>query len=1563
MNIFHKDGDDDGGRKNNPRGDKGGRGPQLPSPPGRPFRTMMFWALVLLLALTAYKMYAGNLLTTQRIDIPYTRFVQELEKGNIERATFVEETRTVLGDLHAEASETVAGRSVSIKSFKTNFLGDGALLADKARQANPNAQIMVQAPGINWLSVLFTWLPLLLFLVAWMFMLRQMQGGGSAAMRFGKSKAKVLMESQTRVTFKDVAGCDEAKQELQEIIEFLKEPQKFQRLGGRIPKGALLLGPPGSGKTLLAKAVAGEAGVPFFSMSGSDFVEMFVGVGASVTGDTPILVRDTQGTRLVPIGEYVDGFYTGDAAGFPIRVDGVQTLGFDKQVSASTKAFVKGSAWKPAAAVYRHRVTEIHEIRYQGGTLRTTGDHSVFVRTRDGVKAVEARELKPGDVLVELPLTSQHTTDSAGSVAGNARFEGTPMLLLFDGVSQPDVAVLASSTEPTSSGGLSLATSTAASHTVLLADTMPVALPEDVAITPALLKLAGYHAAAGVPSDALRFELPGDATDLHTEVSTLLRDVFGVNAEISASPSGTVDVVVRSVELGKFFGRLNGGQSPRHIPEILWSLPVGAYQAYLTGFALGAGWALGGSASHHDHASIIRELTWLASMHGVSAVGTSTTALAVESVVVKPYDGFVYDLCGCENEAFFGGDKPVLLHNSRVRDLFEQGKRNAPCLTGDTRITLTGGREITIGEMFDSRMTGVKVPSMTSDFRIQDVTVIGITRKPSPNLFQIRTSTSAIKATGNHEFPIWRGDRMEWVRTDALQTGDYVATPRVVPTTPFAPKFTSLLAMEDVLVHWPGETREARRPRLHEVLDEVHRRHGEGVSLSVGRGGWGSSHLERFPLEVTEDMAYLGGLIASDGCFGERGHSTITFSNTEPALHDRLSDILKYEFGYTPRLHKNKKYFDTVLPQGGHPKTLRDSWTTHINHRFLCDVLRRFDERIQELPAFLVAAWLRGVFDGDGCVRTTPSCPQVILSAWQGRNNQQIRSALIRLGISVPLSASSHAGRDGNIVISGVVAIRSFIDKVYSDHPAKRASLDTISALIADRATSSSRLDTIPVGGALRAARESLGMGQRAFSRGHVVSAYERGLNNPSRSSLQSVVEEMAAWSEARGVTATEELGRVRELTESAVLWSRIEAVDSVEAGEHVYDLCLDMNHNFVANEIFTKNCILFIDEIDAVGRHRGAGLGGGHDEREQTLNQLLVEMDGFESNEGVIMIAATNRPDVLDPALMRPGRFDRQIVVDWPDVRGREGILKVHTRKLPLGEDVDLKLIARETPGMSGADLANIANEAALLAARRNHKKISLRDFGDAKDKVTFGLERRSLVMTEVERRTTAYHEAGHALVAWLIPGSDPVSKITIIPRGRALGLTGFAPSEERHTISKKQLEDRLSMMMGGRAAELLVFEHLTTGAGNDLERATAAAHKMVTQFGMSDKLGPLSFGKGEEMMFLGREISRSKDYSEATAVLIDSEIRSIVEMAHAKALQLLKDNLDKLHLLANTLLERETIDGDQMDRVLRGETLEPAPRYADLDAPPPSASAPVTRTDEGGAPEGFGEPSPRPA
>ncbi|HWN54525.1 MAG TPA: ATP-dependent zinc metalloprotease FtsH [Methylomirabilota bacterium] len=358
--------------------------------------------------------------------------------------------------------------------------------------------------------------------------------------------------------------------------------------------------------------------------------------------------------------------------------------------------------------------------------------------------------------------------------------------------------------------------------------------------------------------------------------------------------------------------------------------------------------------------------------------------------------------------------------------------------------------------------------------------------------------------------------------------------------------------------------------------------------------------------------------------------------------------------------------------------------------------------------------------------------------------------------------------------------------------------------------------------------------------------------------------------------------------------------------------------------------CIIFMDEIDAVGRHRGAGLGGGHDEREQTLNQLLVEMDGFETNEGVILIAATNRPDVLDPALLRPGRFDRQVVVARPDVKGREEILRVHARRIPLAPKVDLMVLARGTSGFSGADLANLVNEAALLAARQDKKVVEMIDFENAKDKVLMGVERRSMIIPESEKRTSAYHEGGHALVAYLLPGADPLHKVTIIPRGRALGLTMQLPTDDRYSYSKEYLVNQITILLGGRSAEEIVFQQQTTGAGNDLEKATEMARKKVCERGMSDKMGPLTFGKAEEHIFLGREVSRPKDYSEETAILIDSEIKRIVTDCAARARQLLDTNLEKLHILARALLERETLDGEEINRILIARPFQEAPAPA---------------------------------
>ncbi|HEX6863784.1 MAG TPA: ATP-dependent zinc metalloprotease FtsH [Thermoanaerobaculia bacterium] len=349
--------------------------------------------------------------------------------------------------------------------------------------------------------------------------------------------------------------------------------------------------------------------------------------------------------------------------------------------------------------------------------------------------------------------------------------------------------------------------------------------------------------------------------------------------------------------------------------------------------------------------------------------------------------------------------------------------------------------------------------------------------------------------------------------------------------------------------------------------------------------------------------------------------------------------------------------------------------------------------------------------------------------------------------------------------------------------------------------------------------------------------------------------------------------------------------------------------------------CIIFIDEIDAVGRHRGAGLGGGHDEREQTLNQLLVEMDGFESNEGVILIAATNRPDVLDPALLRPGRFDRRVVVDRPDIHGRTGILKVHTRNIPLSENVDLSRIARGTPGFAGADLSNLVNEAALIAARRNKKKVDMEDFEYAKDKVLMGVERKTMMLTDEERRVTAYHEAGHALVAVFTPGADPLHKVTIIPRGRALGLTMQLPTEDKYTYKKQYVEAQISILMGGRVAEEITQDDITTGAGNDIERATDMARRMVCEWGMSD-LGPLAYGAKDEPVFLGREFAQRADYSQDTAIRIDREVTKIVSAAYERATAILTENRDVLDRIARDLLERESLDGEEVYNIIREMT-----------------------------------------
>jgi ATP-dependent metalloprotease FtsH len=763
---------------------------------------------------------------------------------------------------------------------------------------------------------------------------------------------------------------------------------------------------------------------------------------------------------------------------------------------------------------------------------------------------------------------------------------------------------------------------------------------------------------------------------------------------------------------------------------------------------------------------------------------------------------------------------------------------------------------------------------------------------------------------------------MQWVRVDELQEGEYLAVPRQVKTTDKAPLFYDFLP-DDTKLSFSYGTPLGRRPRLGDMRGEMPTRYRTVDSLALGPGGFRSSSLSRVPPYLTEEVAYLCGLLAADGYFGKPDSRSIQFINTELALHEKVSAILDTQFGYEPKRHLNKKRYETILPQGTQPQQLQDCYTTFINNRLLCEALRAIDRRILELPAHLIAAWLRGMFDGDGYVRANKSTPQVTISAWKRDENLRVRAALLRVGIATSYAPAAHAGKDGNITITGLENLQTFLSAIGSFHPAKQAKLVELREMLEGRQTSASRVDCIPVGGLLREARMSVGMGQRSFARGNYVSGYERGLVTPSRTSLQNVVAESETWREEREIPPTEETAQLKDLAHSDVLWSPVRSVKPIEPVEFVYDLCLDRHHSLLANLMITHNCIVFIDEIDAVGRHRGAGLGGGHDEREQTLNQLLVEMDGFESSDGVIIMASTNRPDVLDPALLRPGRFDRRVVVSRPDVRGREGILKVHTRKIPLGEDVDISVVARSTPGFTGADLANLVNEAALNAARYNKKTVAMSDFELAKDKVLMGAERRSMVISDEEKRITAYHEAGHTLVGLKIPTADPVHKVTIIPRGMALGLTQQLPEGDRHSYTKEYLLGQIAILMGGRIAEDVFIHSITTGASNDIERATELARAMVCEYGMSE-LGPLTFGKKEEQIFLGREIAQHRDYSEDTAIRIDQEVKKIVQEQYDLARKIITDNSDAMERLAQALLEYETLDSVQIRRVVAGLPLD---------------------------------------
>jgi ATP-dependent metalloprotease FtsH len=1076
----------------------------------RLIRSPLLWIAAALLLYFSFSYLLDD--TRGYHQIPTSQALEQINSGNVKEVLLEDKEQRL--KLTLNEGQQVDGSNRLYAEFPAQSTDQ---VVDALREATTSQKISGKwDTKVTQTSVLFQILiymvPLLLLFLLLMWMMNNAQGGGNRVLNFGKSRAKQLSKDMPKTTFADVAGADEAVEELHEIKDFLQNPGRYQALGAKIPKGVLLYGPPGTGKTLLARAVAGEAGVPFYSISGSDFVEMFVGVGASVTGDTPVLVRDADGIRLVPIGEYIDRYYVDGQQGHVVHVDGVQTLGYDRRSSGFRGGLngFGGSAWKHVGAVYRHRVDEIYEIHYLGGVVRATGDHSVFVRGHGGIKAKPTRDLRPGEVLVDLPfktrtgflpgIGTQHEV-RAHTFAEPAepirlrlvevdeweygRYEFVRSFAAL--VPQHELAAVAGVSQKTVSNW----TRDRHRPRALSGAYDRTPLPDEVAFDARLAKLFGYYTAEGRANGNVEFCFGSHEIDLLADCTELMAAVFGLRPHVVPMSDNSTRLIYHSAPLGRFFASHCGnGSKNKHLPELLWTAPRELFMAYLQGYALGDGHQTVTGRLQLTSASrqLIRELAWLCGMHGIKGgIGHGTQAggrvikhqplpdgeywqltigatsnpftgdgsrqhkrPVITRIERKPYDGYVYDFCGCDNEAFFGGEKPVLLHNSRVRDLFEQAKQNAPC--------------------------------------------------------------------------------------------------------------------------------------------------------------------------------------------------------------------------------------------------------------------------------------------------------------------------------------------------------------------------------------------------------------------------------------------------------------------------------------------------------------IIFVDEIDAVGRQRGAGLGGGHDEREQTLNQLLVEMDGFDARGGIILIAATNRPDILDPALLRPGRFDRQIPVAAPDMRGRKAILQVHSKGKPFAPDVDLGALAKRTVGFSGADLANVINEAALLTARLSGHMITVAALEEAVDRVIGGPRRKSRIISEQEKKITAYHEGGHALAAWAMPDLEPVYKVTILPRGRTGGHALVVPEDDKELMTRSEMIARLVFALGGRAAEELVFHEPTTGASSDIDQATKIAKAMVTEYGMSARLGAVRYGQEHGDPFLGRTMGHAVDYSLEVAREIDEEVRALIEAAHTEAWDILSHYRDVLDTLVGELVEKETLQRKDLERIFH--RVEKRPRitaFNDFGGRTPSDKPPI--------------------
>lgn len=1463
--------------------------------------------------------------------VPLSQVIEDVKKGNVKEIQ-VSDNKLIV--------ETKQGKVQTFKEPGSNvyqiFNNAGVPLKDTKVAVRDDTGMN------NFVNVLSAILPIALMIAFFYFLFRQARGAQESIFSFGQSRAKLFSKDQPQVTFADVAGVDEAKQELSEIVDFLKHPGKYKAMGARTPKGVLMVGPSGTGKTLLARATAGEASVPFFSMAGSEFMEMLVGVGASVTGDTPILIKQNGQTSLLPIGTFVDRYYANNEEGV-VPVENVYTLGFERGgkkgffgYNSEKMQTIASSAFKKVSSVFRHKVSEIYEIHYLGGVVKTTADHSVFVRKHGRIIPVATKDLTKGDVLVELPLNVRlsyvrgvgqrhkviaHQFSEVSSQLLLDVWNDDPLLkekyafvMAQKGVLRQNVIAV--------QVGVSQMTVSHWQNDVHMPQRLSKKLvkldvPETVAATPSLLKLFGFYTAEGRGTNNLEFTFGAHETHLHKIVTDLMRDVFGIEPVLEKTIDNAVRIKYYSAHLGRFFAKHCGnGSHKKHAPEFLWDLPREYFLSFLEGYWQGDGYQTKSGKLSMTSVSkqLILELSWLCSMHGIKVgikhgrqkggrvikskplpdgdywnliIGKTSNPFfgenvvspsqfkraIVQKIVKKPCDGFVYDLCGVENEAFFGGEKPVLLHNSRVRDLFNTAKKAQPAIIFIDEVDAIG------------RQRGVGIMG-GHDEREQTLNQILVEMDgfaPTEQLVVIAASV-----TGDTPIMIKKDGKVAILSMSAFVDSYYKQGEEGVEK-----------AVHDVLTLGFNKTSSKTRdlPTYVPVLKNV-------------RGVF------RHSVNEIYEIAYSGGIVRTTGnhsVFIRDGNAIKTKLVSQLTKGDVLIDF-PYKHVWNQYRGKRKAYLvgEDACSKIAYNMRLPVYVTTELEEQAMTNYIYAMEQgglvsqqaiaqtlgiaqtsvshwqRNDRLPRAISRAYFKHTLPEE--VTVSPElCRLMGYYVAEGYARKEIdfclnkrETALIKditQLMQLIFNLKPHAVRTRGNAVNIVYQSRP-LATFFVRHCGKGAHNKHVPAFLfeAPKEYFVEFLRGVFAGdgyqdkqgrGEITSVSKQLIVELNWLCRLHGIKTYmhvftaKEGRIINGGKPLKAVVAYRLGWGKTANPfsNASKNLARL----------PRVQSVKKVAYSGYVYDLC---------------GC----------------------------------DNEAFFGGESPVLLHNTNRPDVLDPALIRPGRFDRRVILDFPDVEGRKSILTIHAKGKPFGPNVDWEKVAKRTVGFSGADLENMLNEAAILAARLGKKAIDMKDLEEAATKVKLGPEKRRLQSDE-DKKMTAYHEAGHAIVSWDMPHMDPVHRISIVGRGLSLGHTMMEPAERVHE-TKTHLLEQVAVMLGGRAAEQLVFNEMTSGASDDIAKATQVVRTMVAELGMSD-LGPINLdGEGRHPFY------EQKQVSPEMAAKIDAEVKKITDSQFKEAVKILTKYRETLDLLAKELTQRETIDAEEFVKLVGPKKVPPSIR-----------------------------------